>query len=32
LRRFNNEKPGAIEEEVCKLLAIGFIREVLHPD
>jgi hypothetical protein len=32
LQRFNNEKRRAIEEEVGKLLAAGFIKEVLHPD
>lgn len=32
LRRFDDEKRRAIEEEVAKLLAVGFVMEVLHPD
>jgi hypothetical protein len=32
LRRFDNKRRGAIEEEIAKLLDAGFIREVLHPD
>jgi ribonuclease HI len=32
LRRFDEEKRRAIGEEVEKLLAAGFIREVYHPD
>ena len=32
LRRFNDEKRRAIEEGVGKLIAVGFISEVLHPD
>jgi hypothetical protein len=31
LRRFNNEKCKAIDEEIMKLLSAGFIREVFHP-
>ena len=30
LRRFNEEKRRAIGEEITKLLATGFIREVHH--
>ena len=30
LRRFDEEKRRAIDEEIAKLLAIGFIREVHH--
>ena len=30
LRRFDEEKRGAIGEEVQKLLAAGFIKEVSH--
>jgi hypothetical protein len=30
LQRFDDEKCRAIDEEVSKLLAAGFIREVLH--
>jgi hypothetical protein len=32
LRRFDDERRRAIEEEIAKLLDAGFIREVLHPD
>ena len=32
LRRFDNERHRAIGEEVAKLLATGFIREVYHSD
>jgi hypothetical protein len=32
LRRFDEEKRQAIGEEVHKLLATGFIKEVFHPD
>jgi hypothetical protein len=31
LRRFDEEKCRAIGEEIAKLLAAGFIREVQHP-
>ena len=32
LRQFNEEKRRAIDEEVQKLLADGFIKEVCHPE
>jgi hypothetical protein len=32
LRRFDEEKHKAIEEEIHKLLATGFIEEVFHPE
>ena len=32
LRRFNKGKRRAIGEEIAKLLAAGFIREVYHPE
>ena len=32
LRRFDNERCRAIGEEIAKLLAAGFIREVYHSD
>jgi hypothetical protein len=32
LRRFNEEKHWAIGEEVHKLMAAGFIKEVFHPE
>ena len=32
LRRFDDERHRAIGEEIAKLLAIGFIREVFHSD
>jgi hypothetical protein len=31
LRRFAKDRKQAIEVEVCKLLAAGFIRECKHP-
>jgi hypothetical protein len=31
LRQFAKERKQAIEVEVCKLVAIGFIRECQHP-
>jgi hypothetical protein len=31
LRRFDEEKSRAIREEIHKLLAVGFIKEVFHP-
>jgi hypothetical protein len=31
LRRFSKDRKQAIEVEVCKLLAVGFIRECKHP-
>ena len=32
LRRFDEEKRRDIGEEIAKLLAAGFIREVYHPE
>jgi hypothetical protein len=32
LYRFDEEKRRAISEEVHKLLAVGFIKEVFHPE
>ena len=32
LRRFDEEKRRAIGEEIAKLLAAGFIKEVYHPE
>ena len=32
LRRFYEEKCRAIDEEITKLLAAGFIKEVYHPE
>src|SRR5512142_1758865 len=32
LRRFAQDRKDAIKEELTKLLADGFIKEVLHPD
>ena len=32
LRRFNDERRRAIGEEITKLLATGFIREVFYSD
>jgi hypothetical protein len=32
LCRFDEEKRRAIREEVHKLLAVGFIKEVFHPE
>jgi hypothetical protein len=32
LRRFDNERRRAIGEEIAKLLAAGFIKEVYHSD
>jgi hypothetical protein len=32
LRRFDEEKHRVIREEVHKLLATGFIKEVFHPE
>jgi hypothetical protein len=31
-RRFNGEKCKAIGEEVLKLLSVGLIREIFHPE
>jgi hypothetical protein len=32
LRRFDEEKHGAIGEEIHKLMVAGFIKEVFHPE
>ena len=32
LRRFSPDKREAIKKELAKLLAVGFIKEVYHPD
>ena len=32
LGRFDDERRRAIGEEIAKLLAVGFIKEVYHPD
>jgi hypothetical protein len=32
LRRFSPDKKKAIKKEIIKLMAVGFIREILHPD
>jgi hypothetical protein len=32
LRRFDEEKCRAIGEEVHKLMAVGFIKKVFHPE
>ena len=32
LRRFDEEKHRAIGEEIAKLLVVGFIKEVYHPE
>ena len=32
LRRFDEEKRKAIGEEIAKLSAVGFIKEVYHPE
>ena len=32
LRCFNEEKRRLIGEEIAKLLAVGFIKEVYHPE
>jgi hypothetical protein len=32
LRRFDEEKRRAIDEEIHKLMAPGFIKEVFHPE
>ena len=32
LRRFNDERRRAIGEEIAKLLAAGFVKEVYHSD
>ena len=32
LRRFSSDKREAIKKELAKLLAVGFIKEVYHPE
>jgi hypothetical protein len=32
LRRFADDGQDAIKKEIAKLLVVGFIREVFHPD
>ena len=32
MRRFDEEKHKAISEEIAKLSAAGFIKEVYHPE
>ena len=32
LRRFDEEKSRAIGEDIHKLMAAGFIKEVFHPE
>jgi hypothetical protein len=32
LRRFSPNKKAAIKKEIAKLMAVGFIREILYPD
>ena len=32
LRRFSPDKREAIKNELAKLLAVGFIKEVYHPE
>ena len=32
LRRFSPDKKAAIKKEITKLMEVGFIREILHPD
>jgi hypothetical protein len=32
LRRFDDQRRRAIGEEIAKLLAVGFIKEVYHSD
>jgi hypothetical protein len=32
LRRFAQDKREAIKREIAKLLAAGFIKEVIHPE
>jgi hypothetical protein len=29
---FSPDKKAAIKKEITKLMAVGFIREILHPD
>jgi hypothetical protein len=32
LRHFNDNKCKAIGEEIMKILSVGFIREIYHPE
>jgi hypothetical protein len=32
LRRFSPDKKEAIKKEITKLMAAGFIREIIYPD
>jgi hypothetical protein len=32
LRRFAHDKHEAIKQEIAQLLAVGFIKEVIHPE
>jgi hypothetical protein len=32
IRRFSPDKKEAIKKEITKLMEVGFIREILHPD
>jgi hypothetical protein len=32
LRRFSSDKKATIKKEITKLMAVGFIREILHLD
>jgi hypothetical protein len=32
LRRFSPDKKAAIKKKIAKLMAAGFIREIIHPD
>jgi hypothetical protein len=32
VRRFSLDKKKAIKKEITKLMAVGFIRKILHPD
>jgi hypothetical protein len=32
LRHFSPDKKAAIKKEIVKLMATGFIREILHPN
>jgi hypothetical protein len=32
LRRFSPNKKATIKKEIAKLMAVGFIREIIYPD
>jgi hypothetical protein len=32
LRRFSPDKKATIKKEITKLMVVGFIKEILHPD